>query len=173
MPRPASVEIIRHVSDDKLNAMIKNARKGLNERASSKKIYERLMFIKMRYSGRSVEEAAEAIGFSRATGYNTQELWNTQGPENLLPAPNPGRPSRMTEEQKDQLKYKLMTQPMETNDVQTYIHEEFEIEYSMKQVHVILSKMGFRHAMPRQGDRNTQDDLEERYRKNTRMLWTP
>jgi len=173
MARPTSVDIVRHVSADELNVMIRNARNEMTGYARSKKVYERLLFVKLRYSGRSAEEAATDVGFSRATGYNTQDLWNKKGPEHMLPVPNPGRPPRMTKQQKDDLREILRLHPMETNDVRLYIIEEFGIDYSMKQVHVILSKMGLHHAKPYPEDHRRPDDANEQLKKNSRMLRMP
>jgi transposase len=172
MARPTSVEIIRHVSEDELDIMLRAARKDMDGYARSKKLYERLLFVRMRYSGRSAEEAAAAVGFSRATGYNTQDLWNAKGPEHLLPVPNPGRPSMITQDQKDLLRELLTVNPMETNDVRLYILEEFGISYSMKQVHVILKKMGLHHAKPYPSDHRRPDDAEGTLKKDSNMLWT-
>jgi putative transposase len=172
MARPTSINIVRHISNDELEDMIRAARKEMNGYARSKKVYDRLLFVKMRYSGRSAEEAAAAVGFSRATGYNTQELWNSKGPGHLLPVPNPGRPSRMTQDQKGRLRNILSMSPMETNDVRLYIIEEFNITYSIKQVHVILSKMGLHHSKPYPKDHRRPDDAEDILKKDSKMLWT-
>ena len=172
MVRPTSVNIVRHISEDELDCMVRSARKDMNGYARSKKLYERLLFVKMRYSGRTAEEAAAAVGFSRATGYNTQDLWNSKGPEHLLPVPNPGRPPRMTYDQKMRLIDILSISPMETNDVRLYIQEEFGIMYSIKQVHVILSKMKLHHAKPCPKDHRRPDDAEEVLKKGSKMLWT-
>ena len=112
MARPTSVEIVRHISEDELDIMLRAARKDIDSYARSKKLYERLLFVRMRYSGRSAEEAAAAVGFLRATGYNTQDLWDAKGPEHLLPVPNPGRPSMITQDQKDLLGELLTVNPI-------------------------------------------------------------
>jgi transposase len=172
MVRPISVNIVRHVSENDLENMIRAARKEMDGYARSKKLYDRLLFVKMRYSGRTAEEASAIVGFSRATGYNTQDLWNSKGPEHLLPVPNPGRPSRMSDDQKTHLMSVLSVSPMETNDVRLYIQEEFGITYSIKQVHVILSKMRLHHAKPCPRDHRRPDDAEEVLKKGSKMLWT-
>ena len=172
MVRPVSVNIVRHVSENELDGIIRNARKEMNGSAGSKKRYDRLLFIRMRYSGRTAEEAAAAVGFSRATGYNTQKLWNEKGPDHLLPVPNPGRPPRMTDDQKACLNDILSVSPMETNDVRLYIQEKFNIAYSVKQVHVILSKMKLHHAKPYPKDHRRPDDADDVLKKRSKMLWT-
>ncbi|MDR9816980.1 MAG: helix-turn-helix domain-containing protein [Candidatus Methanoculleus thermohydrogenotrophicum] len=39
----------------------------------------RLVFIRLRYKGMSVVDAAEAVGVSHQTGYNWQKRWNEEG----------------------------------------------------------------------------------------------
>jgi len=77
----------------------------------------------------------------------------------------------MTEDQKDHLRNVLASHPMDTNGVRMYIHEEFGIEYSTKQVYVILSKMGLQHAKPF-FERHGPEEAEERHKTNLRMFWT-
>jgi len=52
----------------------------------------------------------------------------------------------MSTENKNKLINMLDINPMKTKDVGLYIKEEFEINYSMKQVHVIFSEKEFCHA---------------------------
>ena len=172
MARPMTVNIVRHLTDGELDEMIKAARRDMGRGAGPKKLYDRLLFVRARYSGHSVEEAAAMVGFSRATGYNTQDLWNEMGPDHLLPMPNPGRPPKMTAEQREALRAALAATPMETGDVMRHIEAEYGIRYSMKQVHVILSKMGLCHAKPHPAGHCRPDNDEEVLKKGSNMVWT-
>ena len=110
-------------------------------------------------------------GLSKPSAYRIQEIWNEGGPCAVCPAEIPGRPSRLSQEQKDELAHLLTINPMETKDVQLFIMERYGIEYSMKQVHVNLTNMGMRHAKPYPEDRRRPDDADEQLKKNSRMLW--
>ncbi|MDR1404471.1 MAG: transposase [Candidatus Methanoplasma sp.] len=169
MARPEAIGIIKHMPMEELNKAL-----GETERTAARasRVRQRLTFIRMRYLGYSVPEAAKVNGMTAQTGYNIQELWNSGGPETIEPRFGGGRPSRLTAEQKDGLKEMLRLQPMETSDVRLLIIEEYGIEYSMKQVHVILTKMGMHHAKPYPRDHRRPDDAEDILKKNSGMLWT-
>lgn len=92
-----------------------------------------------------MEDAANIVGFSRATGYNLQKLWNEGGLNALRPKSGPGRSPRMTTVQRDHMKNIVAKTPMETKSVRLLMKKEFNIDYSIKQVHTILINMGFRH----------------------------
>lgn len=62
---------------------------------------------------------------------------------------------------------------MDTKTVLLYINNEFGIEYSEKQVHVILKSMGMRHAKPYPRDHRRPADAEAVLKKDSRMLWMP
>jgi transposase len=61
---------------------------------------------------------------------------------------------------------------METSDVRLFIMEAYKVEYSMKQVHVILTKLGLHHAKPYPKDHRRPDDAEDILKKTSAMLWT-
>ena len=75
---------------------------------------DRVCFIRMRYNGYSVEEAASNIGFTTKTGYNIQESWNEHGMDGLKPNFKGGPKSRLTDEQKEEIKEALGLNPMLT-----------------------------------------------------------
>lgn len=169
MARPEAINIVKHVPIEELNRALKDAEKSA---ARASRVRQRLTFIRMRYLGYTVPEASEAVGITAQTGYNIQELWNAGGPDSLEPRFGGGRPSRLTEEQKTRLIELLRINPMETKDVRLFILEAYRTEYTMKQVHVILSKMGLHHAKPYPEDHRRPDDAEGRLKKNSGMLWT-
>lgn len=71
------------------------------------KILKRLYFIKYRYEGLSVQESAEIVGTSKQIGYGWQDRWNLEGYEGLKPKYAEGRPSKLSDEQKELLKITL------------------------------------------------------------------
>ena len=71
----------------------------------------------------------------------------------------------MSEEQRTILKDKLKDGQYTTAQVRDIIIKEFGIEYTMKQVWVILKKMGMRHAKPYQHDKRRPEDAEDALKK--------
>ena len=173
MVRPTEIEIARHVSEAELDVLMK---KDFSEHCSfskAKKIHQRPQFVKLRYSGFTAEEAGRMTGLSKASAYRIQEIWNEHGPDAICPKNNSGRPPRLSREQKNEIKELLDAYPLETKDVLLLIKDRYSIEYTMKQVHVILTKMGLHHAKPYPQDHRRPDDAEEQLKKNSRMLWLP
>jgi putative transposase len=169
MARPEAISIARHVPIEELNTILKDTERNA---ARASRMRQRLTFIRMRYAGYSVPEAAEACGMSLQTGYNIQERWNAGGAAGVEPRFGGGKPSRLSDDQKKELAELLGVNPMETSDVRLYIMEEYGVEYTMKQVHVILSGMGLHHAKPYPKDHRRPDNAEDDLKKTSGMLWT-
>ncbi|MDA0525515.1 helix-turn-helix domain-containing protein [Methanococcoides alaskense] len=103
------------------------------------KILDRLYFVRYRYNGDSVEEAARKVGVTKRVAYIWQKRWNRDGYSGLLPRYAGGRPSKLTDDQKGDLKFYLKMQGnWTTARVKELIKEKFGVEYSLKQVRVIM-----------------------------------
>ena len=63
------------------------------------------------------------------------------------------------------MKEKLMHGQYTTAQVRDMIREEFGVQYTMKQVWVILNSMGMRHAKPYPLDRRRPDNAENILKK--------
>jgi len=125
-----------------------------------------LYFIRHLYRGMSVEEAAELVGVTKATGYAWLKRWNTRGYEGLIPEFGGGRPSKLTEEQKEKLKEMLKGRDSwTTKEVQEQIEAKFGVSYSSWQVRRILKSFGMKYAKPYQKDYRKPDDAEETLKK--------
>ena len=86
----------------------------------------------------SVEEAADPVGVTKATGYAWLKRWNSRGYGGLIPEFG-GGPSKLTEGQKERLKEMLKKKDSwTTKEVQNLIEAEFGITYSSWQVRRIL-----------------------------------
>lgn len=144
MARPEAIPTVRHIPLDELRMVEAKYDKQLKSYASIKRMRDRVCFIRMRYNGHSVEEAAAKIGFTTKTGYNIQESWNANGIEGLKPNFKGGPKSRLTDEQKD---------------VGLFIKSEYDVEYSDKQIHVVLTRMGLHHSEPYPLSVNAHDTL--------------
>ena len=160
MVRPTEIAIVHHVPLKFLKEEEKKLTSSLRSMKKSEKLLTRVQFVKMRYNGYSVEEASKVVGFTTKTGYNVQKAWNTSGMEGLVPDYKGGPKSKLSDAQKDQLKDTLTSCPMDTKTVRQYIKSEFDTDYSEKQVHVILRRMGMRYAKPYPHDHRRPDDAE-------------
>ena len=146
MTKSEQIQILRHMNVQDLTNQIKRLEKDTM-------VLQRLFFIKHRYDGKSVEEAANLVGASKNTGYIWQERWNEKGYDGLIPQFAGGRPSNLTPHQKEELRSILETQGnWTTKEVQVLISKKFGVNYSMKQVRVILKGFGMNYAKPYQHD---------------------
>ena len=159
MSRSEQIQIIRHIPINELNKRIKNLE-------TNNKILNRLYFIKFRYQGDSVEQAAERVGMTKMVGYIWQERWNTESYNGLVPKYAGGRPSKLSEEQKERLKEKLMKRNDWTTDgVQDLIYNEFGVSYTLKQVRIILKHFGMHFAKPFSHDYRKPENAKEILKK--------
>jgi len=110
------------------------------------RVLKRLYFVRYRYDGLSVEEAARKVGVTKMVGYEWQRRWNKDGMEGLVPRFAGGRPSKLDERQKRELRAFLAERDdWTTGEVRDLILDEFGVEYTLKQVRVILK--GFEMSM--------------------------
>jgi putative transposase len=96
MSRREEIPIQRLMNIEELNRKIKSVEKDV-------KILKRLYFIKFRYNGDSVEKAAEKVGVTKRIGYIWQNRWNDKGYEGVIPRYAGGRPSKLSQQQKNEL----------------------------------------------------------------------
>jgi Transposase and inactivated derivatives len=142
MARPEQIPIECHLSSEELLKHIKSLEKDT-------RVLQRLYFIKHRYEGASVNEAAKLVGISKQVAYQWQERWNQDGYEGLIPRFSGGCPSKLTDYQKEELKNMLHKRDdWSTKEVRELIFNEFKVQYTIKQILVILKKFGMHHAKP-------------------------
>ena len=139
MPRPEQIPVKKHLKLKDINLQIKSLERDA-------KVLKRVYFIKYRYEGYSVEEAAKFVSVSHNTAYIWQRRWNEFGYEGLIPKYGGGKPSKLSDDQKKQLGIKLKDREnMAANEVRNLIYDEFNVKYSLKQVRMIMKNMG--HVM--------------------------
>ena len=158
MGRKRIYEVVKHMPVEKLNKRIKKLKKDA-------KVLKRLYFIRYLYKGMSIEEAAELVGVTKATGYEWLKRWNYDGYKALIPEFGGGRPSKLSKEQKKKLKEMLREREWTTKEVQELIREEFGVTYSSWQVRRILKAFGMKYAKPYQKDYRKPDGAEDTLKK--------
>jgi transposase len=145
-------ELIKHISQEDLKKLVRKEK--------DKHILKRLLFINQLYLGAAVPEACERLCISIRTGYLWLNEWNKKGYEGLDPNFAGGRPSKLTEEQKQQLKEKLSKGNWLTKQVRALIKKDFGISYSIRQVIRILRELGMNYAKPYVLDYRKPDNAE-------------
>lgn len=145
--------VVKHISQEEL--------KKLARKEKDKHVHERLIFINQLYLGATVPEACERLCISNKTGYEWLEAWNEKGYEGLDPDFAGGRPPKLTNQLKEQLKEKLSKGNWLTTQVRALIRRDFGISYSIRQVIRILRGFGMNYAKPYALDYRKPDNAEE------------
>lgn len=159
MVNTEQIEIVRSISAQELKEKIKDYN-------IQSKILKRLLFINLRYSGLLVPEASEKIGITIGTGYNWQERWNQKGYAGLIPQYAGGRPSKLSNEQKEELKNELRTKDhWSTSEVKQLVQLKFGVTYSSDQMRRILKSFDMFFNKPYPQDYRRPSDAEERLKK--------
>ena len=95
-------------------------------------------------------------------GYYWQESWNREGFWGLTPKFAKGKPSRLSEEQKVELKSILKKRgDWTTEEVRKMIKEKFNVEYGIKHVRKMLKKIRMHYYKPYQHDYRRPGNAEE------------
>jgi len=160
MPRPEQIPIKKHMTQEELQRRIKTLEVNT-------KILQRLYFIKHRYDGESVEEASRLVGAAKPVGYAWQERWNENGYDGLIPRYAGGRPSKLSDQQKEKLGLLLKEKDVWTTDeVRLLISNEFGVEYTLKQVRIIAKRFGMKYAKPYTFDYRKPPNAEQILKKH-------
>ena len=153
------IAIVEHISPSELAKKIKDY-------SIQAKILKRLLFINLRYMGKSVSESCKIVGISVGTGYTWQERWNLEGYAGLVPKYGGGKPSKMTDQQKEALWKLLHTRDhWTTTEVRQLIQLEFDIIYSMDQTRRILRNFNMLFGKLYPQDYRKPKDAEEKLKK--------
>jgi len=151
---PRQNEVVKHVPMDELKTLIR--------REKDKRVFERLLFIRQLYLGAGVREACERLCISEDTGYEWLNQWNEKGYEGLIPEFGGGRPPKLTDEQKEQVKEKLKAKDnWLTREVRAVIKQDFDVGYSERQMVRVLKEFGMHYAKPYPHDYRQPGNADE------------
>jgi putative transposase len=161
MSRREEIPIQRLINIEELNRKIKSVEKDV-------KILKKLHFIKFRYNGDSVEKASEKVGVTKRIGYIWQNRWNEKGYEGIIPRYAGGRPSKISDQQKNKLEQILRRkESWTTKEIKDVISREFNVDYSLKQIYIILRDMGMNFGKPYPRDYRRPPNAEEVLKKTS------
>src|SRR6202049_1702210 len=119
----------------------------------------RLVALAAVHDGMNRSEAARIGGMDRQTLRDWVHRFNQYGPEGLIDIKPPGRPSKLSEEQKEALKQLVETGPdPETDgvvrwrcvDLKRVVGQRFGVDLSEVSLGRVLKKLGFSHIRSRQ-----------------------
>ncbi len=156
------IVIDQKITLDELNSLITHEKNS--------RVLKRLYFVKFRYLGDSVEKATKTLGVTKKTGYYWQDYWNKGGVAALMPNFCGGRKSKLTDKQIRELKALIEKKDYwTTREVLELLKEKYGIEYSQKQIGVILHSFNMHHSKPYVLDYRRPDNAEEILKKTNRI----
>lgn len=130
------------------------------------RIFQRLLFIKHLYKGDSVPQAADKVEVTLPVGYEWRKRWNEQGYEGLIPQFDGGAPSRLSQEDTEDLIDVLKQRDdWTTKEIRQLIQDRFNVSYTKRHVNRLLRSFGMNHGKPFQRDYRRPDDAEKQLKK--------
>jgi len=118
----------------------------------------RLLALAAVYDGMNREEAARIGGMDRQTLRDWAHRFNEQGAEGLINAKSPGRPSKLSLEQKEELRQLVEAGPDPEKDgvarwrcvdLKRVLGERFAVDLSEVSLGRVLKQLGFSHISAR------------------------
>jgi transposase len=148
------MELIKHISKEELKKIVRKEK--------DRHILERLLFINQLYFGSGVPEACQRMCISEQTGYEWLEKWNGNGYDGLFHDTSGGRPSKLSDEEKENLKQRLTSKAnWITSEVRALIKKDFGAVYSIRHVIRMLREFGMHYAKPYPQDYRKPDNAKE------------
>ena len=141
--------------------------RGLAAKAKDANQARRLLALAAAYDGMDREEAARIGGMDRQTLRDWAHRFNERGPDGLINDKSPGRPSKLSDEQKEELQQLVETGPdpqihgvvrWRCVDLKRVLGERFAVDLSEVSLGRVLKQLGFSHisARPRHPAQDAQ-----------------
>ncbi len=111
----------------------------LSKNTVPRRIYQRLIALRLLSEGYTYIDTSRILGVSYQTVSRWAKMCEEEGLKGIIPKFGGGRPSFLTEEEKEKLGEIILKTPnMTMKDIHKIILDEFNVNYSMKQVGQIV-----------------------------------
>ncbi|KXA91977.1 hypothetical protein AKJ64_04270 [candidate division MSBL1 archaeon SCGC-AAA259E17] len=148
--------------------------KELRGKVDDPRVRDRITAVIMEERGYERREMADILSVHRETVRLWIKRFDESGIEGLWDKERPGRPSKLTESEKEQLREDLEKSPQEfgyesevwsTKMVLDHLLNEYEVEYHPRYIQRFLRSLGFELKKPRpEHYRVSEEDREKYYR---------
>ena len=147
------------------------------------RLKERYHALILMHEFQNCSKVAEIVKKSRTTIQKWVNAFISEGIEAILPHSPPGRPSKLSEEQKAILKADILTHPRklgykfsnwEGKNISEHIKNKFGVLLKVRQCQYLLHELGFslqrpRYAFPK-ADREKQKKFVQEFKKSWMLL---
>ena len=164
-----------------------NAIKSAMDAEKNIRVFKRYQALYLFLSGKSCREVAEIVGITKDTVSNIHQAYKKEGLQGIPDKPITGRPSRLTEKQRLDLKEVILNKvpvdvgfPAEFNWtadlVAKYINREYTYDYSIRGITGMLGRMGLTYTRPTyvlaKADKQKQEQFVEDFENVKKNCWT-
>jgi len=153
---------------------------NLYQKEKNAKAKLRLLSAILRKEGKSLDYISQSIQIPKTTVHDWLSRLEGNGLNGLVDIKQPGRPSWLSDEQKEELKKVLSRGPEEqdipfkmwtTSLVQYLIYKMFNVEYKPRNVRKLVKKLGFTLKVPRSRDKKASTKAQEEFKKKLKMKY--
>ena len=154
--------------------------KKLYQKEKNAKAKLRLLAAILRKEGMSLDFISEYIQIPKTTVHDWLSRLESKGLDGLVDIKQPGRPSWLSEEEKEELKKVLSRSPEEqgipfkiwtTSLVQYVINKLFGVTYKPRNVRKLMKKLGFVLKVPRHRNKKANTKAQEEFKKKLKMKY--
>lgn len=180
--RKMSENMRARASQEELN-LIKTAM----ESEKKSRVFKRYQAVYLYLSGKTCQEVADIVGLNKNAVSTIHIKYKRAGLDELIDKPIPGRPSRLNENQKSELKAVIIDKlpsevgfPAEFNWtaglISQYVEREYGCKYSIRGITGMLDRMGLSYTRPTyvlaKADKEKQKQFIEEFEKVKKTCWT-
>ena len=153
----------------------------LYKKEKNSKLKERYHALFLMHEFMNCTIVAELIKRSRTTIQTWVNMFNEGGLEAIIPNTPSGRPSSLTEEQKETLKADVLTHPRELGhgfsnwegkNVAHHIKQKFSVELSVRQAQRLLRELGFTLQRPKYKFPKADPEKQKEFLNDFKKVWT-
>jgi len=152
----------------------------LYQKEKNAKAKLRLLAAIFRKEGKSLDAISESVQTPKTTVHDWLSRLEINGLDGLVDVKQPGRPSWLSQDQKQKLDEVLSGSPEKqgipfriwtTSLVQYIIHELFNVKYKPRNVRKLVKKLGFTLKSPRSRNRKASTKAQEEFKKKLKLKY--
>jgi len=133
------------------------------------RVRQRILAIRLIVTGRTVPQAAPAVGLKQRQVRNWVHRFAAEGLEGLRDRPRPGQPKRLAAHREEAFKARIRRPQhgmiLRGADIRRLLKAEFEADYSLGGVYFLLHRLGFSSLSPRPLHPNTDKNAQDEFKK--------
>lgn len=155
----SKINIFNVSSEEELKEAIRNSK-------DDGRYHERLIAMKLFSKGNKLSDIADTLEVTFQTVHSWAKNCEEYGLEGLKPNFGGGRPSILTDEIKQQIDERILSDDsLNMTDVQKILADEMDIHFSLTYVCKIVRDLGYNYGKPRPLFKEAPDNKEEIFKK--------